>query len=136
MCWLRQRFVIWVLFWTQVVFVFNCVMELCSSLLLTSFMFLVCASGNLPLDWLIGFENEHNQSINANIESSSKAQQNTCIGSFACAACGKNYTWKSSLLRHQRDECGKEPRFPCPYCPHKSKRRGRLWHHIARMHQL
>jgi hypothetical protein len=38
-------------------------------------------------------------------------------------------------LRHQRDECGKEPRFPCPYCPHKSKRRGRLWHHIARMHR-
>jgi len=100
-------------------------------------MFLVCASGNLSLEWLIGLEKEHGRYINPNAESSSTSRQSTCIGSsFTCGACGKNYTWKTSLTRHQRDECGKEPRFPCPYCPHKSKRRGRLWHHIARVHQL
>ncbi|XP_023703676.1 longitudinals lacking protein isoform X41 [Cryptotermes secundus] len=95
------------------------------------------SQGNLSLDWLIGLETKGKQCNSADTECSSKAQQSTYIGSsFTCTACGKNYTWKTSLSRHQRDECGKEPRFPCPYCPHKSKRRGRLWHHIARIHQL
>ncbi|KAJ4427488.1 hypothetical protein ANN_25136 [Periplaneta americana] len=40
---------------------------------------------------------------------------------FECGRCGKNYRYKKSMLRHLRLECGKEPQFYCPYCPHRTK---------------
>ena len=87
------------------------------------------ASGIVTFDWL-----EDHQLLHPTTLSNRKAPLNDGTPHI-CKACGKNYTWRTSLNRHIRDECGKEPRFPCPYCPHKSKRRGRLIHHIARMHQ-
>ncbi|KAJ9593112.1 hypothetical protein L9F63_027643, partial [Diploptera punctata] len=83
----------------------------------------------LRVDWL--FENDQQ------LYPAALNNRNSTIndgGLHICDTCGRNYTWKTSLRRHMRDECGKEPRFPCPYCPHKSKRRGRLFHHISRMH--
>lgn len=36
---------------------------------------------------------------------------------FACRHCGKKYRWKSTLRRHENDECGdKLPQYTCPYC--------------------
>lgn len=36
---------------------------------------------------------------------------------FACRHCGKKYRWKSTLRRHENDECGdKQPSHSCPYC--------------------
>lgn len=36
---------------------------------------------------------------------------------FACRHCGKKYRWKSTLRRHENDECGdKAPSHSCPYC--------------------
>lgn len=54
---------------------------------------------------------------------------------FACRHCGKRYRWKSTLRRHENDECGnKEPAHKCPYCPYKAKQRGNLGVHVRKHH--
>lgn len=54
---------------------------------------------------------------------------------FACRHCGKRYRWKSTLRRHENDECGnKEPAHQCPYCPYKAKQRGNLGVHVRKHH--
>lgn len=36
---------------------------------------------------------------------------------FPCRHCGRKYRWKSTLRRHENDECGgKAPAHSCPYC--------------------
>ncbi|PSN32894.1 hypothetical protein C0J52_13316 [Blattella germanica] len=56
-------------------------------------------------------------------------------GVFICKSCGKVYRWKRTLQYHVRFECGKEPKFQCPYCPLKSKRKGNIAAHIKYLHQ-
>lgn len=53
---------------------------------------------------------------------------------YACPQCGKVYTWKCSLSLHLRQECGKEPQFQCPHCPHRTKQKGNLEKHIFSKH--
>lgn len=55
--------------------------------------------------------------------------------SYACRHCGKRYRWKSTLRRHENDECGgKEPAHQCPYCSYKAKQRGNLGVHVRKHH--
>lgn len=54
---------------------------------------------------------------------------------FACRYCGKRYKWKSTMRRHEEDECGdQEPKFTCSYCPYKAKQKGNLKTHIKKHH--
>lgn len=53
---------------------------------------------------------------------------------FQCN-CGKWYSNRATLNRHQRYECGKEPMFECPYCPKKCKRKSNLSSHIRIRHK-
>ncbi|KAG8259231.1 hypothetical protein J6590_014700 [Homalodisca vitripennis] len=53
---------------------------------------------------------------------------------YSCAACGKSYQLASSLYTHEKYQCGKEPQFNCPYCPHKTKLKGNLKAHIGFKH--
>ncbi|KAJ4427480.1 hypothetical protein ANN_25128, partial [Periplaneta americana] len=53
---------------------------------------------------------------------------------FICKKCGKSYNWKQSLNNHIRMECGKEPQFKCPYCPHRAKLKWNLQKHIKMRH--
>ncbi|XP_031629847.1 longitudinals lacking protein, isoforms F/I/K/T-like isoform X2 [Contarinia nasturtii] len=54
---------------------------------------------------------------------------------FPCRHCGRKYRWKSTLRRHENDECGnKEPSHQCPYCPYKAKQRGNLGVHVRKHH--
>jgi len=53
---------------------------------------------------------------------------------FRCKKCGKLYRWKNSLYTHVRLECGKEPQFQCPYCPHRAKLKGNLQKHMKLKH--
>lgn len=54
---------------------------------------------------------------------------------FPCRHCGRKYRWKSTLRRHENDECGnKEPAHQCPYCPYKAKQRGNLGVHVRKHH--
>lgn len=51
-----------------------------------------------------------------------------------CNVCGSTYKRRDKLIRHQKYECGKEPQFQCPQCPHRSKRKDQLTTHIAVKH--
>lgn len=54
---------------------------------------------------------------------------------FPCRHCGRKYRWKSTLRRHENDECGnKAPSHQCPYCDYKAKQRGNLGVHVRKHH--
>nr|CAD7193552.1 unnamed protein product [Timema douglasi] len=57
-------------------------------------------------------------------------------GVFTCKNCGKSYRWKRTLKQHMKDECGKEPKFQCPYCPLRSKRKGNISAHNCEKSRL
>lgn len=61
-------------------------------------------------------------------------QFNASRGLFPCPKCNKVYQYKYTLGTHLRFECGKEPQFQCPYCPHRSKLKGNLMKHIRKIH--
>lgn len=56
-------------------------------------------------------------------------------GGFCCPRCQKVYRWKQSLNLHLKYECGTEPKFQCPYCVFKTKRKWSLKQHILGKHQ-
>ena len=55
-------------------------------------------------------------------------------GAYPCPQCGKVYRWRGNLNLHLRQECGKEPQFQCPHCPHRSKQKSNLKTHILNIH--
>ncbi|XP_063229156.1 zinc finger protein 211-like [Bacillus rossius redtenbacheri] len=54
-------------------------------------------------------------------------------GVLCCRQCGRQYKWRSSLLSHQRHECGRRPRFCCPRCHYQSKVKSNMVRH-CRLH--
>lgn len=54
--------------------------------------------------------------------------------SFVCKGCGKSYLHHSSVHKHIRFECGKEPQFKCTFCPHRSKLKSNLKKHLRNSH--
>jgi len=55
---------------------------------------------------------------------------------FACDACGKVYRYYRNLQSHVRQECGKEPRILCPFCPYRTKIKSNLKKHIQIKHPV
>nr|XP_050860766.1 zinc finger protein 845-like [Vespula vulgaris] len=41
--------------------------------------------------------------------------------SYHCPRCNAGYTYKKTLKTHMKYDCGKEPRFKCPYCNKRDK---------------
>lgn len=54
---------------------------------------------------------------------------------FPCDNCGNVYNYKTSLARHVRFECGKDPQFQCPFCEHRTKHKSSLTTHIDCKHK-
>ncbi|XP_063228448.1 longitudinals lacking protein-like isoform X8 [Bacillus rossius redtenbacheri] len=53
---------------------------------------------------------------------------------FRCSKCGKSYGYKKNLLRHENYECGKPPRFQCPFCLTRASHKCNLMMHIRNIH--
>ncbi|XP_014207167.1 longitudinals lacking protein, isoforms A/B/D/L isoform X6 [Copidosoma floridanum] len=51
-----------------------------------------------------------------------------------CESCGKVYKQRNALWRHFKYECGKAPRFQCPYCRYRTKQRSNMYTHIKHRH--
>ncbi|EFN84278.1 Longitudinals lacking protein, isoforms A/B/D/L [Harpegnathos saltator] len=57
------------------------------------------------------------------------------LGRHFCTTCGKEYKWMQSLIRHEREECGKEPQHSCPVCGAKIRHKWMLKKHLINVHK-
>nr|XP_050860535.1 longitudinals lacking protein, isoforms A/B/D/L isoform X13 [Vespula vulgaris] len=53
---------------------------------------------------------------------------------FLCPRCWKSYSTKSAMRAHFKYDCGKPPRFECPYCGQLSKRKFNIQYHVQHKH--
>ena len=75
-------------------------------------------------------------SVSAAVSDQKQAETSTNEnGGFCCPQCGRVYRWKKSLNLHLKYECGTEPKFQCPYCFFRAKRKWSLKQHILGKHQ-
>ncbi|XP_050503448.1 zinc finger protein 382-like [Diabrotica virgifera virgifera] len=54
---------------------------------------------------------------------------------YYCMQCGKSYSLKKNLRRHQTVECGKEKTFICPYCDKRYYYKQELTIHMKMKHE-
>ncbi|KAK9300455.1 hypothetical protein QLX08_006813 [Tetragonisca angustula] len=59
---------------------------------------------------------------------------NAFTGKFHCPNCNNGYGRRDTMLGHFRYECGKAPRYKCPYCTLCSKKTSNVYQHIRCMH--
>ncbi|KAG8308308.1 hypothetical protein J6590_002397 [Homalodisca vitripennis] len=55
-------------------------------------------------------------------------------GEFVCPGCRKVYRYKTTLVRHLRFECGKEPQFNCTFCTYRASQKNNLTRHVRLAH--
>ncbi|XP_018363304.1 PREDICTED: longitudinals lacking protein isoform X7 [Trachymyrmex cornetzi] len=53
---------------------------------------------------------------------------------YHCPRCNAGYTYKKTLKTHMKYDCGKEPRFKCPYCSKRDKCSSNIYKHIRLRH--
>lgn len=58
------------------------------------------------------------------------------LGRHFCSKCGKEYKWMQSLVRHKREECGKDPQYSCSLCGSKIRHKWMLKKHMINVHHL
>ncbi|KAI4482170.1 hypothetical protein M0802_013773 [Mischocyttarus mexicanus] len=51
-------------------------------------------------------------------------------GKFHCPNCNNGYGRRDTMLGHFRYECGKAPRYKCPYCSLCSKKTSNIYQHV------
>ncbi|KAG5332979.1 LOLA3 protein, partial [Acromyrmex heyeri] len=58
------------------------------------------------------------------------------LGRHFCSKCGKEYKWMQSLVRHEREECGKDPQYSCYICGAKIRHKWVLKKHMVNVHRI
>lgn len=53
---------------------------------------------------------------------------------FRCCQCSKSYSCKRNLSRHLQLECGRAPKYSCPFCAFKMKHKSSLIRHMKHKH--
>lgn len=59
---------------------------------------------------------------------------NANTGKYHCPNCNNGYGRRDTMWGHYRYECGKAPRYKCPYCTLCSKKTSNIYQHIRCMH--
>lgn len=54
--------------------------------------------------------------------------------SYHCPRCNAGYTYKRTLMTHMKYDCGKLPRFKCPYCNKRDKCSSNIYKHVRIRH--
>lgn len=52
-----------------------------------------------------------------------------------CPSCGRGYMHRQNMLNHLRFECGQRLMFGCCMCTHRTKLKGNLKKHLAKVHR-
>lgn len=68
--------------------------------------------------------------------SSSTGSSNDNMLMYSCPQCINRYKFRTSLNRHLKFECGKEPSFHCPHCSYRTKQKAPLQRHIRKTHGI
>ncbi|XP_024868607.1 zinc finger protein 90-like [Temnothorax curvispinosus] len=58
------------------------------------------------------------------------------LGRHCCSKCGKEYKWMQSLVRHKREECGKDPQYSCSICGSRIRHKWMLKKHMINVHRV
>ncbi|XP_072767122.1 uncharacterized protein [Anoplolepis gracilipes] len=82
------------------------------------------------LDWKKTSSEEQQQ----HLPQQRQQQQQFPQQGHVCKNCGKIYKQRNALWRHFKYECGKSPRFQCPYCRYRTKQRSNMYSHIKHKH--
>ena len=53
---------------------------------------------------------------------------------YQCLECNATYTNKKTAKAHLKYDCGKLPRFKCPYCNKRNKSSSNIYKHVRSMH--
>ncbi|XP_023245628.1 zinc finger protein 547-like [Copidosoma floridanum] len=53
---------------------------------------------------------------------------------YTCPNCNAGYTYKKTLMTHLTHDCGREPRFRCPYCGKRDKCSSNIYKHVRIKH--
>ncbi|XP_018310306.1 longitudinals lacking protein, isoforms H/M/V isoform X12 [Mycetomoellerius zeteki] len=53
---------------------------------------------------------------------------------FPCTKCSSAFSRKGGLTYHQKNECGQEPRFSCPYCVYRAGHVSNARRHVKKCH--
>lgn len=75
-------------------------------------------------------------SYNKKIQPGRRCLSCQTIMDFKCGRCGRIYKLLSSLKKHLRYVCMREPSFTCSMCDYKSCRRYTMANHLLRKHQV
>lgn len=63
-------------------------------------------------------------------------EENRSAETFQCQRCLKLYSWKQTLTRHVKYECGKERRVNCPVdCGYRAFHKSDMQKHIVSKHK-
>ena len=54
---------------------------------------------------------------------------------FQCPKCRRGYSRFSDMKAHLEFQCGKAPRYQCPYCSKKDKFSSNLYKHVRKIHK-
>lgn len=77
-------------------------------------------------------------SVELNVSPKTKSESlnipNKIKGAYHCPQCDKKYSFKGTLTRHMRFECGRKPGFLCPVCSKPFTRNDTLNQHIKILH--
>ena len=91
--------------------------------------------GQLGLYWTAVSSGQQFQ-LSAEDWNSSASGSNDSVLLHACPRCTKRYKFRTSLYRHLKFECGKEPSFHCPHCSYMTKQKAPMQRHIRHTHGL
>jgi len=90
--------------------------------------------GQLDLYWTAVSSGQHFQLSAEDWNLSTSSNDSALL--YACPRCTKRYKFRTSLNRHLKFECGKEPSFRCPHCSYMAKQKAPMQRHIRHTHGI